>query len=232
MTKLSEKILLGRLRGKLGKGYVGLEKKDKFTPEEVLALFFRIFEILGFDSVLEMSQSFPDIIAIESGERVGIEIEPVASKFDHSDEEISKSRKKYDLVRIYMGCFEDDAQIPKEDFRNRGIDGIIELKEYLRFNEKPLKGWSEKDIRGMRKGMLYILKIFMEANKDTLSKEYLRKMAEKYEELEGKKLGGTLSGFSQTENMIWLVRQKGAEAWQFNSIYKKYKDLVTELLSI
>lgn len=194
-------------------------------------MFFRIFEILGFDSVLEMRQSFPDIIAIEGGEKVGIEIEPVASKFDHSDEQISNSRKKEDLARIYIGCFEVDDKILKEEFRNRGIDAIIELKEFLRYDERTIKGWTENHFREMSRGMLYILKIFMEGNKDTLSREYLRKVAEKYPELDGKKLGGVLSGFSQKKGRHWLVRPKTDATLEFNPIYRKYKNVVKEVLS-
>lgn len=85
IVKLQQQLAVCKRLAKanLGEKIWGLEKKpgDKFTHEEVLFLFARIFFIYGFKSIKAVRTSYPDVIALKDEEEVGIEIEPVLSSF-------------------------------------------------------------------------------------------------------------------------------------------------------
>lgn len=90
-------------RDKLGEGIWGLKKtKDKFTHEEIIFLFSRIFNALGFDYIKEIRTEYPDCICVRENKEVGIEFEPILSSFaDHI--------QKHDLNSCqYIVCWKDD----------------------------------------------------------------------------------------------------------------------------
>jgi hypothetical protein len=68
-------------RQELGYGIWGLETKTKFTHDEIVFLFARIFPALGFDYVKEIRTGYPDCICMKNNDPVGIEFEPVLSSF-------------------------------------------------------------------------------------------------------------------------------------------------------
>ena len=91
------------LRDKLGQGVWGLEEKDKFSHEEIVFLFARVFPVFGFEFIKEVRTSFPDCICVKNDEEVAIEFESVLSDFsDHiNNHDLSKCQ--------YIVCWEDDV---------------------------------------------------------------------------------------------------------------------------
>lgn len=179
--------------------------------------------MVGFDSVKAIHTEFPDCAAIKEGKEVFIEFEPKSLDFDHFDQRnIAKCN--------YVVCWEDNSDaISKEPFKNNNIE-IIELKNFIRAApDRPIKeAWKKKDFEKMSKKKLYVLAAFIKKNRDTLSKEEIKEITEEYG-LEGKPLGGALSGFSQgKEYKPWLIKHKTKGIYAFNS---NYREVIKEALS-
>lgn len=183
-------------RANLGEKIWGLHKKpdDKFTHEEVLFLFARIFFIYGFKSIKAVRTSYPDVIATRDEKEVGIEIEPLLSSFK------SHMYQRGDLsVCDYVVCWNDDLDRGDElraILKENGIE-VIELKEiYSRFETKqPPVRWqyNQDDIERLSDGQYRILSTYIISKKNILTREEMQNTLGK----PGKALGGWVKGFTE-----------------------------------
>jgi len=72
-------ILKKAANGKLGEGYWGLKSEGghKFTHEEIVFLFARIFQALDFEAIVSIQAPFPDCTAIKNKQIKYIEFERI-----------------------------------------------------------------------------------------------------------------------------------------------------------
>ena len=215
MEDKEKEHLKAQLRGykaavkSLGDGIWGL-KKDKdsetFTHEEIVFLFARVFDLLGFDYVKEVKTGFPDCISARDGKKVGVEFEPMLSSFeDHLN--------KHDLSMCnYIVCWRNDLPIfdkIRKAVEEHNIE-VIELSHIYREkglkNKKRTFAITNNDIIGFTPYEKSILRAFIANNADTLTKEQMTSATG----LEGKTLGGAVSGFTQMERSgrDWLVKKE------------------------
>ena len=207
------------IKDTLGEGIWGLKReKDKFTHEEIVFLFARIFPALGFDYVKEVKTEYPDCICYKDGEKVGIEFEPILSAFrDHI--------RKHDLSLChYIVCWEDDLDIHDSMFdiiKENNIE-IIELKKIYEegkiINRGVKSAISQSDIDNFTENKLKVLKSFIEYGKDLLTKEEIADAIG----ISGRGLGGALKGFTELEKSrtSWIVRRRPDKKWELNPQYK------------
>jgi hypothetical protein len=87
--------------------------KKATNESEVIFLFAKIHEKLGFEKILKLRQKFPDCIAKKEGKTVKIEFEYNASGFLRD----KHNSKKCD----YLICWNDDLK------GNKKVNHIIEL---------------------------------------------------------------------------------------------------------
>ncbi|MGD0627564.1 MAG: hypothetical protein ABSB32_23050 [Thermodesulfobacteriota bacterium] len=206
------------VKDKLGYGIWGLKKEkteDKFTHEEIIFLFARIFRALGFDYIKKIRTEFPDCICIRENQEVGIEFEPVLSSFGNHIQE-------HDLnLCQYIVCWEDDLKLHdsiSEEIRKFGIE-ILELKKI--YEELKIKDKDKPtgiDLRRLKEIQLKILKAFIQREKDILTKEEIAEETG----IHGKALGGPLGSFvllQKTRN-DWLVMQRPDRKWEINPQHK------------
>ena len=202
------------LQKSLGKGIWGLEEKKDLNHDEIVFLFARYFHALGFDSIRRIEQSFPDCTAIKEGKEVFIEFEPKLSAFDHVH--------KHDISKCnYVVCWEDDwDEISKVPLKENEIS-IIELRSFWKTGKggKKISVYTQEDFERMHRNQLIVLNAFIEKDKETLSKEELSESTKKLG-LEGKALGGALSGFAQKEGKEWIIKRKMKNEYRFNITYK------------
>jgi hypothetical protein len=218
---------LGRLRkvlkDKLGTGIWGLKKEnEKFTHEEILFLFSRIFQMFGIDYIKEIRQNFPDCICIKDDKEYTIELEPVLSGFS---EHIRN--KRHDLSKCNcIICWKDDLEhynYIRQEIDKYNIE-VIELKRL--YEENKIKDrfksyeWKRKDFERLPKNKLLILKAFILKNKDILSTDEISDSTE----LKGKALGGPLGNLGVYKEPLI---NKHPDGWQLN---KKYKENIIEVL--
>jgi hypothetical protein len=211
----------------LGDGVWGLKRDDnKFSHEEILFLFARIFPVLGIDYIIKVRTEFPDCICMKGGEEFTIELEPLLSNFkDHLyKHEINKCN--------CIVCWKDDLgrydSLIKE-LENHNIE-VIELEKY--YEELKIKDrktsleWGLEDIKKLGTNQLRILKCFIDYDKDILTTENLIEYFKGRDYLQGKSLGGAITGFTQRKKKEPLIsiHHKG---WLLNS---KYKDKIIQTL--
>lgn len=114
------------VKDKLGEGVWGLKKNDdKFSHEEILFLFARVFQAFGIDHIVEIRTNFPDCKCIKDGEQIAIEFEPLLSNFqDHvSNDDLNKCQ--------FIVCWEDDLGVHshvKDEINKHNIQ-VIQLKQ-------------------------------------------------------------------------------------------------------
>ncbi len=211
----------------VGKGYWGLDKDsdEKFTHEEILFLFARIFHAIGFDAIKKVRTNYPDVIATEDGVDKGIELEPLLSTFKHH-------LPKDDLSLCdYIVCWKND--LPRTDGLHKTLtDNNIEVLELRKFYEltkikKKITKlvYERKDIEKLTDGQLKILRVFIQDDddKDIISKDEMQKRLGKPGKIVGPRIGGLTQS---SKRKLWLVRET-PRGYQFN---KKYKRLVEEVL--
>jgi len=199
----------------LGEGVWGLKKSnEKFSHEEILFLFARIFPVFGIDHIVEIRTNFPDCECIKDGEKIAVEFETVLSNFrDHiSNDDLSKCR--------CVVCWEDDLDVysPIREEINKHKIQVIQLKQLfeegkVRRRTQSLE-YTEKDFRGMTLNKLKLLYAFVSRNKEVLTSEEISN----FTKIKGKPLGGVIGGFSPQKD--WIVRQH-PEGWQFNNKYRQ-----------
>lgn len=207
------------IKDTLGEGIWGLKKEDnKFTHEEIVFLFARIFYALGFDCVKEVRTDFPDCICYREGKEIGIEFEPVLSSFrDHI--------RKHDLgLCQYIICWEDDLATYDsmiDEIKEKNIE-VIELKKIydeMKISNRHSKNvLTQSDVDKFTQNKLKVLKAFIESGKDILTKEEISHELGIY----GRGLGGALKGFTELErkNIDWIVRQRPDRKWEINPQHK------------
>jgi len=90
-----------------------------FTPvmhEEVVFLFSKLHEKIGFPLIMKIQQAFPDVYAIDASRKPKrIEIETLASQFDHNPADCD-----------VIVCWENDLEQKPE-----GWPEVIQLRDYL-----------------------------------------------------------------------------------------------------
>ena len=203
------------VKDKLGKGVWGLVKSnDKFSHEEILFLFARIFQTFGIDHIVEIRTNFPDCKCIKDGEQIAIEFEPILSNFqDHvSNDDLSKCQ--------CIVCWEDDLGVHshiREEISKHNIQ-VIQLKQL--FEEGKVKKrtqsiqYTDKDFRKMTLNKLKLLYAFVSQDKEILTSEEISN----FTGIKGKSLGGVIGGFSPMKD--WIVRQH-PKGWEINDKYKQ-----------
>jgi len=86
------------------------------THEEMMFLFSKLHEKIGFPYITKIQAAYPDIYALDNDRTVKrIEIETFASQFDHDPEGCD-----------FIVCWENDLENVSEDWPE-----IIQLKDYL-----------------------------------------------------------------------------------------------------
>jgi hypothetical protein len=204
----------------LGEGIWGLKKEDnKFTHEEIVFLFSRIFSALGFDYVNKVRKEFPDCICYREGKEVGIEFEPVLSSFrNHIREQDLDSCQ-------YIICWENDLETYNsmiDEIKEKHIE-VIELKkiyEEQKISDRYItKVITQADINKFSQNKLKVLKAFIESGKNILTKEEISHELG----ISGRGLGGVLKGFTELERtkIDWIVRQRPDRKWEINLKHKK-----------
>lgn len=213
-------ILKKIARDNLGQGIWGLEKdSEKFTHEEIIFLFARVFPVFGIDYIKEIRTEYPDCICVKERAEIGIEFEPLLSSFkDHL--------RKDDLTRCqYVVCWKNDLALHdpmSEEIEKFNID-VIELgKLYEKIKTKRPKRAeviTQKMIDGLTEYQIKILKAFVDADRDQLTRDEIGAAIR----LHGKPLGGPLSGFKPIVTLSddWLVRKRPDRTWEFNRKHKE-----------
>jgi hypothetical protein len=204
-------------RDRLGHGVWGLEEKDKFTHEEIVFLFARIFPYLGFNHIKRVRTDFPDCIGVIEDKEVGIEFEPALSSFKNHIE-------KDDLSLCqYIVCWEDDVSLYDpigEEIKKFNIR-IIQLKKiYEEIGLKRLqKGPIDIDKLKLKPNQLKILKAFIDLGTNTLTMEEIAEATG----IHGKALGGPLGAFILLQKGKigpWILRQLPDKKWELNSQHR------------
>ena len=229
IARLKQQVAIHRKisSDKLGKGYWGLTKEpdQKFTHEEILFLFARVFSLIGFDSIKHIRTNYPDVIAIQDDLKKNIEIETTLSSFKHH---ISQND---DLsICDYVLCWNDDLDRIddlREILRDNNIE-VIELEKFYEITKKkeprmrPVV-YTQKDIERLADGQLKLLSAFVTSEKTVLTRNELKEMLGN----PGKALGGWIGSFTaQSRTKEWLIR-KAPWGYQFN---EKYRTLVEKVL--
>lgn len=218
-------ILRKAAADRLGLGYWGYTPKEerKITHEEIVFLFARSFQMLGFESILLIQTSFPDCIAVKDGLEKSIEFESYLSDFDHI-------KKTDDLSKCdYVICWEDDLDknsYTRKSIREAGIE-VIELREVwektkVRRLSRPFV-YNKKDFEKMRVKPLKVLSAFIKSEKNFLTKQEIAK----FSKIENRALGGSMTGFFQVKNRDWIIKHSPG-GYKFN---EKYRDVVRKVLS-
>lgn len=208
-------------RDRLGEGILGLyeEKdkvKDKFTHEEIVFIFARIFPYLGFNHIKEVRTNFPDCIAVlKEGREVGIEFEPVLSSFgDHI-----QKQDNLDLCQ-YIVCWKDDDVSSDgpiwEEITKFNIE-IIQLKvEYEKIKPRGRRPIQDIDIDKLKlkPSQLKILKAFIHLGRNVLTKEEIAEETG----IQGKLLGSPLGSFTllQKSRHGVILTQHSDGKWELN----------------
>lgn len=211
----------------LGEGLWGLKKDSKkFTHEEILFLFARVFPVYGIDYIKEVRTEYPDCICVKEGKEIGIEFEVELSSFrDHLT--------KHDLSKCqYVVCWKDDLELynpMREEIEKNGIEVLELQKLYEEGKVKTRKTSLVVDqalIDGLAENQLKVLKAFIDANKHLLTKDEIAEATG----VHGKSLGGPLGGFMiLRKSMVdWIVRKRPDRVtWEFN---KKHRDKIIATL--
>ncbi len=219
------------VRDRLGDGVWGLGTEvDKFTHEEIVFLFARIFQALGFEYVKKVRTGYPDCLCVKDKREVGVEFEPVLSSFK---EHITK---KDDLAKCqFIVCWKDDTS-PHDsittEIRAANIE-VIELRSIFeegkitdRFASTVI---TKDDFRRLTKNQLLVLRVFVQQDKVILTRSEISKGID----LTGQALGGALKGFTELskKRIDWLLRQrpghKEEREWEIN---RKHWDMVIKTL--
>ena len=207
----------------LGLGYWGLVTDKKFTHEEIVFLFARIFNALNFESVDMIRTDFPDCKAKKNNKVCYIEFEPYLSNFkDHV-------AKKHDLSKCnYIICWEDDLEkhsLIKEQINIHNIE-VIELRKIWNITKTKKKPktyeWTKKDFGKMTENKLKVLSTFIKKDKNLLTKDEIGGEIEKT----GRALGGSLKAFNEYDDREWILGQT-PKGWKFNN---KYRKVIREVL--
>ncbi len=210
------------IKDTLGEGIWGLNKKEnnKFTHEEIIFVFARIFSALGFEHVIKVRQGFPDCICYQEGKEVGVEFEPYLSSFR------IHITKQDDLNSCqFIICWEDDLEIYDSliaEIKAKHIE-VIELKKI--YEEQKISNRFSKtvithsDIEKFTSKQLNVLQTFILSGKDILTKEEIAKGIG----IVGKGLGGALKGFAESNKKLldWVLRQTPEGTWELNPKHKK-----------
>ena len=86
------------------------------THEEMMFLFSKMHEKIGFPYILKIQTAYPDVEALDEDRTVKkIEIETFASQFDHDPKGCD-----------FIVCWENDLETVPEDWPE-----IIQLEDYL-----------------------------------------------------------------------------------------------------
>ena len=194
---------------KLGPGIWGLNREPSgtFSHEEMVFLFARSFQLIGFEKIQKIRTEYPDCIATKNGEDKRIEFEPNSSTFftHHHDLE------KCDCIV----CWKHDlppGSDQRADLRKHGIR-VYELSELYEMNRgvgrtQPHE-YSEAEIRAFRDKKLAVLSAFIQTGEPLLSKERISQ----HTGIKGRGLGGALKGYSeQAKKRDWLLR-KTSRGW-------------------
>jgi len=197
----------------LGRGFWGLQKEtENFTHEEIVFLFARIFNTLGFDYIKVIRTSFPDCVCIKDNAEVGIEFEIKLSGFNHPN------LKKCQYIVCWQNDLDSDSALYEEIISNN--IKIIELKK--KYEEGRIKNlgshiaYSERDLIRLSDNQKLVLKAFINSKKNELKIDEMRELTE----LDGRGLGGALSGFTQRQKKDWLIRRKGRSIYSLNTNYR------------
>lgn len=228
--KRQNAALRAALSHRLGEGFGGLKKEsERFSHDEIVFLFARVFKLLGFDSIKEIRTQYPDCICTKEDKEITIEFEPLLSSFrDHLN--------KDDLAMCqYIVCWMDD--LGQFDDLHDEIDKyniqVIQLKDkYEKLKTKSMKyrgTFDKRFFRNLNINQKKFLGAFIHINKDILTLDEIRD----YTKLTGQGLGGFLSGFTQIEKHHddWLVRRQRAEKKDtYYELNTKYRGIITELI--
>lgn len=210
------------IRDKLGEGIWGLEEKEKFTHEEIVFLFARIFSALGFDYIKQIRTEYPDCICVKDNKEVRVEFEPVLSAFrDHI------GKDDLNLCK-YIVCWKDDLDLDDsilEEAKKFNIE-IIELERI--FKEGKIRDKDKSmaiDISKLRENQLMILKAFINLGKEILTMQEIADATGFYE----KAFAGAISGLTQRQKgkIDWIVRQRPDKRWEMNP---QHRSTVVETL--
>ena len=86
------------------------------THEEVMFLFSKVHEKIGFPYIIKMQTAYPDILALDNDRTIKrIEVELFASQFDHNPDGCD-----------FIVCWENDLETVPENWPE-----IIQLKDFL-----------------------------------------------------------------------------------------------------
>ena len=217
LESLQQKVAIQKkiVHDKLGTGIWGLDKKEKFTHDEIVFLFARVFPVFGIDSIKVIRTTYPDCICFKDGKEVGVEFEPSLSSFK---EHINKD----DLSKCqYIVCWENDLPLHSniQEEIDKNYIQVLQLKEFYEENiiKDRIKSvvWTRKAIMRLKTNQLKVLSAFIEIDKEILTNEEIKN----HTKIEGQPLGPLLSSF--IKNLDWLIRKHPSGGWQFNMTYKQ-----------
>jgi len=180
------------------------EPTASFSHEEIIFLFARVFQGLGFDTIKKIQTQYPDCVATKATEDKRIEFEPLLSSFGtHLADDLS--------MCDYVICWADDLPPNhhlKSVLRENGIDVIKlrEIYEKTRPDDRPQRAfyYSRDDIRRFTLRQLSMLRPFVTTGEEFLTKEQLME----HTGIKGRALGGSLRAFTEkAKRKDWLLRQ-------------------------
>ena len=216
-------ILRKLVNDKYGPGIWGLKKEnEKFSHEEMLFLFSRIFQAFGIDYIKEVRQTFPDCICIKADKEYTVELEPELSSFKEHINNPNHDLSKCNCIV----CWKDDLDHynnMRQKIDKNNIE-VYELEKY--YEENKIKDrfksyeWKRKDFRKIPKNKLLILRAFIVSKEDILSTDHISKSAG----IKGKALGGPLGNLGAHKEPLVT---KHPDGWQLN---KKYRENIIEVL--
>jgi len=217
--KQQNAILRKIARDQLGEGIWGLRKDiQRFTHEEIVFLFARVFSLYGIDYVKEIRTNYPDCICVKEAQEIGIEFEALLSGFQ------SHLANSDDLTKCqYIVCWKDDVEIhsPLRHEIERHKINVLELERlYNDFRVKRRSQsveWTENEMARLKPNQLKVLNVFISLDRDVLKTGDIGDSLN----IHGRALGGALKGFTEmAKRKEWLVR-KHPMGWQFNKKYRQ-----------
>ncbi len=208
-------------RKHLGPGYWGLapgEDQDrKFTHEEIVFLFARVWDMLGFDSVQLVQTEYPDCTVLEDGEQKHIEFEPYISAA--TEQHILG----HDLSKCdYIVCWEDTLPPHsrlKQEIAKRAV-AVIELSELCGepgeepSGAKPLTRKEFDELSQTQQRILWAFVSIEDPNR-ILTAEEIRRIAGLARKKQ--RIGGPLAGLRNRELLRTVGKIEGKKGWQLNT---------------
>lgn len=190
----------------------GLDVRDnhKFSEQEVVFMFARGFEKLGFNSIVKIQQEYPDSIVKEGKKERKIEFEAYSNNF----EDHIRNDKLSDCD--YIVCWENDLR--KDLLKKVKMAGIkiIELKKEWEKGQRNAQ-WDDAPLLGSylnnrKLNSLKILRAFITADVGELDTSALANKTG----IKGKALGGSLSSFLQGRYKNKIIKRVRRNVYSFN----------------